>query len=70
MGVKVGLEQLKQLTLGAVTTSSGRLFQSPTSLSEKKDNLSLVLAKAPKSFLLLPRVSEYVAIVNWGFLTR
>ena len=32
----VSKQALKQLTLGAVTTLSGRLFQSATTLSEKK----------------------------------
>ena len=39
------------------------------SLSQKKDNLSFVLAKVVKIFLSLPHASEFVVILNWRFLT-
>lgn len=41
------------MTLGAVTTSSGKLFQTVTTLSEKKEDLNINMTVAQKIFLLM-----------------
>ena len=62
-------QNLKQLTLVAVTTASGRLFQSAAILTVKEEDNIFDLAKALKIILPLPRASESVAMVNSGLFT-
>ena len=58
----VSRQAFERLTLSAVTARSGRLSQSATTLSEKKDTLSFILRRVMKIFLLFP-VSESVLLL-------
>ena len=58
----VSRQAFERLTLSAVTARSGRLSQSATTLSEKKDKLSFILKRVMKIFLLFP-VSESVLLL-------
>ena len=55
MGVRTGLEADDT---GCFDHIIKRLFQSATTLSEKKDDLSFVLAKVVKIFLVVTPVSQ------------